>query len=619
MTAYTSSQAGNWSASATWGGAGVPGIGDTASIGHDVTVDVDTTVGTSGIAGTSDVTFTAAKTLAISNNVSFWCRSDLTLVGPVGGTAVGLTLGQGSKYYFDGSVSNVSYKIKMGTASNQAVRVTGAGVAGNRFRFESLGTAAGGFTAGGGVAGQCSFYYGTFVNVNLGLMTFNGNIGTTPTQDVRFCDFDANCTTLRFGTMGATSSNLFENNTFRQTSTAGVNWTQGWASGATKTFKNNFFLGGNATFTNLGNGPAFIENNYFGGALGLSQSGATAATSTIIRNNTFWRSAGTDQLVSADFTGNYYGYRSTVGANPHGIQMTGTAGVTRTVSDNIFENTGTATDGDMITPGAPGVAVTLVVTNNINLPNGAGNSSGTLLSLLGDINWTVRADHNTYYVSGNGTGHITIGETYAPGHVGFVTSIRSNLAWKSVSGAHADTYNDFANNVLTDGIVTVVGYQGRWNLTGNHYNTQSVGDVATDAGGYVTCSANPFQDSTRNIGKFDQLLGGPGTGDNAWLEFAKVNDDAGYNTSYNGAALYAYIRDGFKVTDAALNNAGHDGVTIGAMGYVASAPAGATGGRGRRSVPVFYHIINQLGAHLSWVKNLFARRRPWRDRNLAYG
>ena len=45
MTAFTSSQAGNWSSTATWGGAGVPGAGDTAWVKHAVTVDVATTVG----------------------------------------------------------------------------------------------------------------------------------------------------------------------------------------------------------------------------------------------------------------------------------------------------------------------------------------------------------------------------------------------------------------------------------------------------------------------------------------------------------------------------------------------------------------------------------------------
>jgi len=48
MTAYTSTQSGNWSTNATWGGSGYPVSGDTAIIasGHVVEIDGDTTVGT---------------------------------------------------------------------------------------------------------------------------------------------------------------------------------------------------------------------------------------------------------------------------------------------------------------------------------------------------------------------------------------------------------------------------------------------------------------------------------------------------------------------------------------------------------------------------------------------
>jgi hypothetical protein len=48
MTAYTSTQSGDWSDTATWGGSGPPGDGDSAtiSIGHVVEIDGDVTLGT---------------------------------------------------------------------------------------------------------------------------------------------------------------------------------------------------------------------------------------------------------------------------------------------------------------------------------------------------------------------------------------------------------------------------------------------------------------------------------------------------------------------------------------------------------------------------------------------
>jgi hypothetical protein len=138
---------------------------------------------------------------------------------------------------------------------------------------------------------------------------------------------------------------------------------------------------------------------------------------------------------------------------------------------------------------------------------------------------------------------------------------------------------------------TLWDYNGVWNprtgSDGQGYNSISAGTIfsaGAPGANDVLVTADPFFDKSRNIATWDAALGGPGTTANALAEMGKRNDPTGYNTAYSIEALVDWVRDGFRVTDASLNNAGHDGVTIGAMGYVASGVTGtvtsATGGVG---------------------------------------
>lgn len=82
MSAYTSTQTGNWSAQSTWGGTGPPGNGDTATVatGHTVTVDGATTVGSSPadrttmvltVSGTGKLVIASGVTLTVNGNAYF--------------------------------------------------------------------------------------------------------------------------------------------------------------------------------------------------------------------------------------------------------------------------------------------------------------------------------------------------------------------------------------------------------------------------------------------------------------------------------------------------------------------------------------------------------------------
>lgn len=95
MTAFTSSQAGNWSSAATWGGAGVPGAGDTAWVKHAVTVDVATIVGLAAAvnqAGTG--TIAISGTTVTGSGTAFTTQlkvGDVITAGGVSRTIIAIT------------------------------------------------------------------------------------------------------------------------------------------------------------------------------------------------------------------------------------------------------------------------------------------------------------------------------------------------------------------------------------------------------------------------------------------------------------------------------------------------------------------------------------------------
>lgn len=104
MTAYTSSQAGDWTSSATWGGAGVPGVADTASVGHAVTISTAVTCG--GIALTAMLTISGSLTLA--GNMTMAGAWDLVMQ-PGASLSLGgntITPSSAGDYIFNGTAEN---------------------------------------------------------------------------------------------------------------------------------------------------------------------------------------------------------------------------------------------------------------------------------------------------------------------------------------------------------------------------------------------------------------------------------------------------------------------------------------------------------------------------------
>jgi hypothetical protein len=152
-----------------------------------------------------------------------------------------------------------------------------------------------------------------------------------------------------------------------------------------------------------------------------------------------------------------------------------------------------------------------------------------------------------------------------------IASFKSNLAFAFTAnrallfGRYGGTVQDAVAEVNIDRNATWNGYSGSDGVgyhsvsAGNVFSTAPVG--STD----VALSADPFVAVTRNLATWGASLGADGTYPGVLSELAKMNDRTGYDPRYNVAAAVAWVREGYQVTATTLQNAGHDGATIGAI------------------------------------------------------
>jgi len=241
----------------------------------------------------------------------------------------------------------------------------------------------------------------------------------------------------------------------------------------------------------------------------------------------------------------------------------------------------------------------------------------------------VAINHNTYATQGGNQveAGVGVGENDI-GTAGEITAFKSNLIWTAPS-AVADGFKLVRQQSAKQNFVTVANcnYNWGWNLgagsEGNGYHCWtgyqasalfSDDDTNIDANGG---SGDPqFVDATRNLATFDTAATGlNNAAGTAWAtSTAYVADDVVSNTDagfYSGAsvnyrcivghtsgastepgvgaswrtnwelqsayriredrtriaALLTWVKNGFKVQNASLNNAGHDSATIGACDY----------------------------------------------------
>lgn len=209
----------------------------------------------------------------------------------------------------------------------------------------------------------------------------------------------------------------------------------------------------------------------------------------------------------------------------------------------------------------------------------------------GTVGTTVGATNGSPTVSGSSTKFST-GDNSGPAQVALIAGdfiqFGSETTAYEVQSVGSDTSLTLTTNYagttgtgkswtpLVKDVITpaACNYNGKWNMAtgtdGAGYNsvrswftlfTTSVG--AND----VTVASDPFVDRTRNTASWAVSVGAASSGDSYNTKLAAAYTYMASDPAVRVAACLEWIKGGWKVKAASLNNAGHDGVTIGALPY----------------------------------------------------
>jgi hypothetical protein len=587
MALKTTVAAGLASNTATWNGGTLPAVGDDIQQDHDLTWDIATAI-------TDYVQASTGVVLTIDINAVLTFRGEL-LFNNDGTKRSNLIMLPGARIRFD--AANQS-----GASAGKVWNTAGA----THARFETQGT----------LANPCYFeQFGSGARKMLWSHNDNGN--QTPgmwskLRYTRFVNVDIDDPWLGYGGTGNAEFD-WENVHFDSLCSRVQfisNADAGSATGGVYRFVNVVHMGGNGTeslrIAGTANGAAIalIENCFFEQALNIVEQegwsiapgnvlwggmGSTAANKPACAQfeGVFRRSIYNDQQYAIGNDTSVYDLidNQSVGDNPHPIVSPFGFNYTRT--DCHMDPVNPAhIAGDMVgllNPPAP--TVTTLVRETMGFTP-AGLSAGKILSALGGANNSMAMLHCTF-ASDDSPGNnsecgLGLGETYN-GHVGMVTNFKSNLAVSLTAGravlvAGANHANKVANMLPPANAThnaTMNGKTGTTSgVTGFHdyqVTTPFWSGGTLNANGVYLTGTPQVVDPTRNAYKWAVTRGQAESLAGLKIVLMRSVDwtDANYDpaTANKPLALLTWVRDGFQVTDAALQNAGHDGVTIGAMPY----------------------------------------------------
>ena len=553
MTAYTSQADGTWEAAGTWTpGGGPPTIGDTATINHNVTIASAITVGTSGVAGTVVIILATGKTLTITSG-SLKSRGDVNLNG-----TGALILSAGTTFTFDGSVSAASYKCVIGSAPATLAQLTCNGTSGSHCTISSLGANGyftdGGVTMGGSVFARFTDFTGVGLAGTPAILTSPAFNGVFDLQDVTF----TNCGQVdQTFAVGADATY----NLTRVNFTGGLHATYDLkiTCSASKTSGSRVVnTCGFSKFVSFYSPVDFsIDNNYFGNHFDCIAGVWASFTGNFCR------------LTSATGGGNVYGsmgnnffyFDGPAYVNPHFFTILDNA----TISGNIGYFNGSDNTGDFILSGSPASPKTWAITKNINLPNSAGECSGTLFTDLGSNNVTMSATKNICFSGSQGC---AVGETFT-GYANMVTAFKDNIIYDTVGGRGLKLYDSGTDDAVPDLVASGnadynCGYQL---LAGSNAKGYNHLEFSSGSPGAHDVAANPkFKNASARLATWDAAMGGPGTDAHALSQFALIGSSSAV-AAYTPASVVSYIKRAFLPTNIALKGKASDGTTIGLGGF----------------------------------------------------
>lgn len=565
MTAFTATQTGNWNDAATWGGGGYPQTsGDTASIGaFTVTVPAATSI----ICGAITLTGTGA-----GSRSQLHISGTLTLAGQ-------MTLAAWNELRINGggALDTNGNNIEISTHTTNHNRLVFVGTANNRCRFKS--TAGGGTVrrAAGNVYCHIDWQYCDFENTgdfggtsnNLG-----GNFNYTAGEiiNVESCTFTA-CGEIQLGgVLHLNATLIFKNNDIRDSASA--------TSYCALLIDNNTASVGSGTFDVSGNTVSTTGTEK---RFKLQMARLQTVDDCVFSNTRFHFPATQGNTPKLDNSFIHFGNAAAVniisegtsgviedchivmeGNKPHTLDQMTSAFLRNTI-EALY--TGLYTDdGDhAILHGA----INQTYLNNLLLES----KSGVFLNALGSAKSMVyTAHHNTLVGNYDSYGALCRNET--GGTITGQMHNKSNIIYDRSATAGSLGYN--MNGAVLDQI-TSMDYNCWHNIENKYSGVTSATKTAgvTDGYGMHDITENPqFFDMTRSAANYDLYQGTEvGTVAAAVADMLNRNGyDAATKSQIPANAsprratdLWAWVRAGYKPTNEALRDAGHDGVTIGAM------------------------------------------------------
>jgi hypothetical protein len=606
---------GNWATAGTWNGGVKPAVGERAVVSHAVTVNNSQDFGDSPITPASKVLRVApGGYVTVANGGTLKARGSIFLESSAdGATASTLEIQGGGIVNIDdtSAAAATNYQIALSATSGNGggAKLKASGTSGSHATLNALNSFAQikgltTFTAGVHLAYLDITKFGDATNPAI---TLGNDVGEF---------YLVGCTTSNCGTIskvlnddGYTITDCVALNTLSSfvTSITGA----AVSAAAARNIKRNAF-DKQATLKVI---DADIEDNIFLDIIGDSSPTGIAMT---IANNLFrftgfdpmWRMGDwTECYMISDgsplvLTGASKGTYSSVITKGNTHWCTPANGTTRTyaVTDTIFESFGSSGDGD-IDYGPNATNYNSHFLRVIVLPEAKSDddsvapyNAGTLTTNNGWTGENSIYEHVTFH---NGTqGAMAMAE--AGGAAYHMANLRSSIIWSDARWINVSGYNHKAYCSVRSPYGTYIAahpgdpvandcIQADYNTGWNMNTTDYMGGIGydlpfTEGQGAHDIDVNPqFVDPLRCFWRWVRSIEGstlPGNATptrydyEAWglfkLFFSQRSDLVDYDVRYTLAALKTYVRAGFAPQNALLHNAGHDGVTIGAIEYASS-------------------------------------------------
>lgn len=606
---YTSKATGLWTSpgQTTWNEVGTPGNGDTVSIaaGHVVTIPdgSNVTVGTSGATGTTAVTINGSSgsgqgqlILGQTTGATLTLRGDM-IYANTSATKTGaftFTMNPGSTLTFDASQAttplsqiyvvgpsasnspNTSTRI-IGTQALPCTVTSNASGGNGRFSIRGLGGRTGGMTAN-----WCNFSrIGDSANawIESSMSSTAGSVDTVSLTDctLNACGHEQQTSVMTDGVVYAFTRVIRSNSP--GSTCMRVSSTTAPTTASTRACTDCSFDITVGNSTNMA-GFTFTRCLFFLG-IGISAHGTVkySMVDCMFRKARTSAPGAVDVIstLGGDYTRMFYFADNTV-SNVFNCKFWATGGnatsYDTTCNGAHYESTmNNDTTGELYSgTGSPTSLRTITTTNHTVAfaANGTGyDRPGTLWSIAtSSANYAFVSNHNTWIASGEP--HLSIGETNTS-PTDQLAAFKSNITYTPRSPVGTNQYH--INNLDQGGSGTpgaavtsspaVIDYNcGYPNMkTGTSTYPGYEGDFGGTPGANDINVDPEFLDPTRTLAKWNASRGGTQT---TAAAFVTLMADPSLIP-----AAYAWCQGGWAPTNPLLRNAGHDGVTVGAVEYIA--------------------------------------------------